>query len=195
MAMNQQAGGMLARTGAMPPEQPMGQQPMEQEPVEQGQEPQGFVESEADGAEQDQYDRVVMAGMKIMFDNDKTRDKIEKRLEADKGNPAKTLSDTAAMIMVQLDQQTGGEIAETVVLPAATEILEQLSEFADSLGMFEIDDAVLNRAGQLLVENLSEQYGVGPEDAQALMASFSPEQLKQVEEEQGNFARKQPPIA
>jgi hypothetical protein len=189
MAINEE-GGFLARAGA-PAESPVDQQPMQQ-PSEAASS--GFQQEEVSGEEQDAYDRVVMAGMKVMFENDDTREKIEKRLEADKQHPAKTLADTASMIMVQLDKQSGEGIPETVILPAAIEILEQLMEFADSIGVFPIDDAVMNHAGQLMVNSLGEQYGVEPEDLQAMMEGVDPAQLKQIEEEQGNFARKQPPM-
>lgn len=194
MPINEQTGGLLARTGA-----PMGAGTNVGADVGMpgptpGQEPLPAGQEQVSGEEQDQYDRVVMAGMKVMFENETTRNQIADRLKADKEHPAKSLADTASMLMIQLDQQTDGNIPETVILPAAVELLEQLSDFADSLDIFPIDEAVMNHAGQLMVTSLGEQYGVEPEDIQALMDSTSPEQLKQIEEEQGNFARKQPPM-
>jgi hypothetical protein len=143
--------------------------------------------------QQEAYDNVVMAGMKILFENKKTSEGIVKRLKADKDKPAKALADTAAMLMLQLDQQAKGEIPEEVILPAAIELLEQTSELADSMGLFPIDDAVLNRAGQLMVTNLAEQYGTTPEDIQELMGTMNEQELQVIEQEQGNFMRKQPP--
>lgn len=154
------------------------------EPVEGG---------EASSESQEAYDRVVMAGMKVLFEDEKTKTGIVERLKADSSNPAKSLADTTAMLMIQLDRQSGGNIPEDVILPAAIELLEQTSDLADSLGVFPVDEAVMNHAAQLMVVSLGEEYGVSPEDVNALMESTSPEELQQIEEQQGNYARKQPP--
>lgn len=142
---------------------------------------------------QDAYDRVVMAGMKVLFEDEKANSSIVERLKSDDKNPAKSLADTTAMLIIQLDKQSGGKIPEDVILPAAIELLEQTSELADSLGIFPVDEAVMNHAAQLMVVSLGEEYGVSPEDVQALMESTSTEELQQVEVQQGEYARKQPP--
>ncbi len=183
--------GMLARAGS--PAQPPAQ---EQEPgreQELGQEPDGGFEP-ASSEDQDYYERVVMSGMRLIFENEATKNKIVDRLNADKDHPAKALADTASILMIQIDQKIKGAIPETVVLPAAVELLEQIAGLADSLKMFPIDDAVLNHAAQLMIQSLGEEYGVQPEDIEALMASMRPDQLKQIEDAQGNFARKQPQV-
>ncbi len=143
--------------------------------------------------EQDFYERIVLAGDKIIFGNEKARESIVKKLKLDAKEPAKSLADATSLLMVQLDEQTGSTIPETVILPAAAELLEHVIELADSLGLFPIDDAVVNRAGQLMVSNLSEAYGVQPEDLQAMVDSVPPEAAQQIVREQGNFANKQPP--
>ncbi len=143
--------------------------------------------------EQDFYERVVLAGDKIIFGSEEARKAIVEKLKVDAQEPARALADSTALLMVQLDEQTDGTIPETVILPAATELLEHMAELADSLGLFPIDDAVANRAGQLMVGNLSEAYGMNPEDMQAMVDSVPPEAAQQIAAEQGNFANKQPP--
>jgi len=143
--------------------------------------------------EQDFYERIVLAGDKIIFGNEKARTAIVEKLKVDAKEPAKALADATALLMIQLDEQTGGTIPEAVVLPAATELLEHVAELADSLELFPIDDAVANHAGQLMVGNLAEAYGMSPEDMQAMVDSVPPEAAQQIAAEQGNFANKQPP--
>jgi hypothetical protein len=180
-------GGVLANVGAQGGEQVPPQAREQDQDSGMGMEP-------VDAEEQDYYDRVIMSGMRVLFEDDATRNKIVGRLKADKGQPAKTLADTTAMLMIQLDQKANGEIPETVILPAATEMLEQVAGLADSLNLFPIDDAVLNHAAQLMVMSLGEQYGVEPEDLEELLTSVNPEQLQQIVDQQGNFARKQPAV-
>ena len=183
--------------GIAPTSGPVGAGPLQNEAQQVPQQvPQqtGSQEStELTTEQQDQYDNIIMAGMKVLFEDEKMSSNIVSRMKADSKNPAKALSDTVSMLVIQLDKQSGDQIDEELILPVATELLEQTAELADSLKLFPIDDAVLNFAAQLMVKNLSENYGATPEDAQELMNSVSPEQLKQIEEEQGNYARKQPP--
>ncbi len=143
--------------------------------------------------EQDFYERIVLAGDKIIFGDEKARESIVKKLKLDAKEPAKSLADATALLMIQLDDQTGGTIPETVILPAAAELLEHVTELADSLELFPIDDAVVNRAGQIMVSHLSEAYGMKPEDLQSMVDSVPPEAAQQIVQEQGNFANKQPP--
>ena len=143
--------------------------------------------------EQDFYDRVVLAGDKIIFGSEEARKSIVEKMKVDAKEPAKSLADATALLMIQLDEQTGSTIPEAVILPAAAELLEHMTELADSLGLFPIDDAVVNRAGQIMVGNLSEAYGVSPEDLEAMVNSVPPEAAQQIADEQGNFANKQPP--
>ena len=143
--------------------------------------------------EQDFYERIVLAGDKIIFGDEKARSAIVKKLKVDAKEPAKALADATSLLIIQLDEQTGSTIPEAVVLPAATELLEHMAELADSLGLFPIDDAVANHAGQIMVGNLSEAYGMTPEDMQAMVDSVPPEAAQQIAAEQGNFANKQPP--
>ena len=172
---------------------PVGAQaPLQQEP-QQPQQAAAPESSELTPEQQGQYDKVVMAGMKILFDDEKMSKSIVTRMKSDSKNPAKALAETVSMLVIQLDKQSGDKIPEEIILPAATELLEQTAELADSLKLFPIDDAVLNRAGQMMVQILAENYGATPEDAEQLMANVPPEELKRIEEEQGNFASKQPP--
>tara|TARA_R110000803_G_scaffold5230_9_gene17368 strand:+ start:280 stop:840 length:561 start_codon:yes stop_codon:yes gene_type:complete len=143
--------------------------------------------------EQDYYDRIVLAGDEIIFGSEEARKAIVEKMKVDAQEPAKALADATALLVIKLDEQTGGNVPEAVILPAATELLEHMAELADSLGLFPIDDAVANHAGQLMVGNLSEAYGMTPEDMQAMVDSVPPEEAQQIAQEQGTFANKQPP--
>lgn len=177
-----QQGQPLAPTA----QAPAGQEAPVEEEITQGSE-------QSTPEEQDFYERVVLAGDKIIFGSEEARKAIVDKMKVDVQNPATALADATALLVVKIDEQTGGEVPESVILPAAAELLEHMTELADSLELFPIDDAVVNRAGQLMVHNLSEAYGVSPEDVQAMMDTVPPEAAQQIAQEQGNFANKQPP--
>lgn len=128
--------------------------------------------------EQDAYERVVMAGMKVLYD-DSTHAGIMNMLRHGQ-DPAKALADTVAMIMVQIDQKSGGKIPEVVILPAAAELLGLTVELAQAAKIFQTDESTVARAMQLLIVDLADKYGVDPTDVQTLMRSVDPQQLKRI---------------
>jgi len=145
-----------------------------------------------DQVEQDAYNRVVMAGMKMIFENEKSQQAIAQMLKSPGVAAAEKLSNAAFTVLTQLDEQSGGQIPEDVILPASGEILEHISELADSIKAFPVDPAVMNHAGQLLVVRLGEEYGADQADIQEFMQSIDPQTLQAVGAEQDNYANKQP---
>tara|TARA_R110002096_G_C14661910_1_gene728359 strand:+ start:44281 stop:44895 length:615 start_codon:yes stop_codon:yes gene_type:complete len=173
-----------------PPAQP---QPQGQATVASDDRENTLGSEQATAEEQDAYEKVVLAGDKIIFGDTKAREAVVKQLKVSAREPAKALADATALLVIQLDEQAGKSVPEAVILPAAIELLEHMAELADSLQLFQMDDAVVNRAGQIMVGNLGEAYGMQPEDMQAMVDSVPPEVAKQIVDEQSNYANKQPP--
>jgi len=144
------------------------------------------------GQEQEAYNKVVMSAMTIMFENERTKTGIVEMLRNKAKKPAERLADISFMMIMQLEQKSGGQIPEDVILPASIEILEQLSDLADSVQAFPVDEAVMNHAGQLLVVRLGEEYGVDREELQSLLGSVDQVTLQQIGAEQETYAAKQP---
>ena len=141
--------------------------------------------------EQQAYEKVVLAGMSVLYD-DKTRDKVLTAIKSGGDDPAKALAKMAQMIITQLDEKSKGTIPETVLLPAAAEILEHTAELAQVAGIAQVDDATLGQAGQHLVWALGEQYGVDEEELMALVESLKPEQIRSMVEQQSKYAPQEP---
>lgn len=148
--------------------------------------------SEATPEEQEAYERVVMAGMKALYDPG-SHEQMMALLEKGAADPAKALASVAQTIIGTLDDQSKGTIPETVIIPAAVEILEHTGELADAASLFPVDEAVLNRAGQELLIGLGEQYGVGPEEIQDLLSSFPESSLNEMAEQQNRYAEEAAP--
>ena len=182
----------LLQNGGNPQAGP-GQAPVGQAPVGPADSEMTQGTEQSSPEEQDFYESIVLAGDEIIFGSEEARKSLVDKMKVDAQEPAKALADATALLVIKLDEQTGGNIPEAVVLPAATELLEHMAELADSLGLFPMDDAVANRAGQIMVGNLAEAYGMQPEDMQAMVESVPPEAAQQIAQEQGNFANKQPP--
>jgi hypothetical protein len=142
------------------------------------------VAEQATPAEQDAYNRVVTAGIKILYDKS-THDGIVNMLRS--GDPADALAKTVSTIMVQLDEKSGGKIPETVILPAAAELLDETAKLATAAKIFQADQKTLAVAMQKLVADLGEKYGVNPDQIKSLLQSVPPDQLQSIVAEQSQY--------
>lgn len=136
--------------------------------------------------EQAAYERVVLAGMKVLYSQE-THQNIVQMLG--QGEPAEAMATAVTIVMSQLDERSGGKIPEVVIFPAAAELLGQVAEIAEAAKVAQVDDRVVARAMQILVVKLADQYGIDPADAQALVQSVEPEQLQQIVAEQQQIAQ------
>lgn len=143
------------------------------DPATQAAGPEGFSE-EVSPEEQDSYDKVVLAGQKALFEDDKTSKEAEEFLKAGAKDPAQAIADYTHLLITGLDESMGNNIPDTVVIPAATELMENISDMADSIGAFPVDNNLMNRAMQLFLPDIAETYGVEDADLQAFMESIDP---------------------
>ena len=150
-------------------------------------EPQPPAEGEEGGAaatpqEQDAYERVVLAGLQVLY-AEQTHAQIMNMLKGGEA-PEKDISDTVALIMSQLDKQSGGKIPQVVIIPAAVELVSATAELGEQAGIFQADQRVLARAVQMVIINLCNEYGVDPAEIQEIMKSLDPQKMQQMVEEQ-----------
>ena len=180
MGDKMQEGGM--------PKPPMDEQPgMEARggnPMEEGKAPMskdaGSDGEQATPEEQKNYEKVVLAATKIIFD-DKSRDQIMKSLQSGQ-KPDEALATVASSIMLELDQKSGGKIPESVIFPAAMEVLDILGEVAEKSGAFQvqIDEQIMTAASQQLVLALMKEYGVDQAEVQAMIGKMDPAKVKEL---------------
>lgn len=149
-------------------------------------------QSKPDPEEQSAYERVVLAGMKIIYTK-KVGDQIVTAMRSVKGDAARALATLAQTIILQVDKASNGTLPETVIIPAAAELLEHIAELVDAGGT-PVDDALLQRAGQQLVMGLAQEYGVEPEEVQALLNSIPKEKTQEFVTAQQKYAEADPAI-
>lgn len=126
-------------------------------------------------AEQAAYEKVVLAGLRVIYD-EATHDKIMAFLDA--ADPATSLGRLAATILIELDRRADNQIPETVILPAAMELMDALAELANVSGKFEVTEVVAENATHVMVTMLAEHYGVDQNQAaQFLQDNVPPDQL------------------
>lgn len=130
---------------------------------------------------------LLNAAMAAIY-SDQSHSKIMDTLKQG-SRPDQALADVAVAIVMQLDQQSGGKVPETVILPGTMAILAMLAEVAQASGLFEADEQTLLAAGQQATLSLLREYGVNPQDVQALAQQLGPEQVKSLIAQQQQSAQ------
>jgi hypothetical protein len=184
--------GMLAQASQGAPSGP----PAGQAPPEAGGVPEdmGTIGGDLEGSEQatpqeqGAYEKVVLAGQTALFENEKTKKLIVNQLKSGADNPAQAIADAVVTLMTQLDEKSGGQIPEAVILPAAGTMIEEVSELALAHGdLFDVDQNMMTEANQLMVLGVAEQYGMDPQEIQALVDSVPQEQKDSIVQSQGGI--------
>jgi hypothetical protein len=120
--------------------------------------PTGFLPGQEDEAEeqpnvspeeQQEYDTFVQNAMEIMYTSEgKVQDEVMSRLST--GNkPIDTLAQTTVWLVMLIEQdakRNGMQISNDVLIHAGREVMEQLIEIAEALGLHEFKEAEIQGA-------------------------------------------------
>jgi hypothetical protein len=137
--------------------------------------------------EQTAYEKTVLAAMDLVH-NEKTRDTYLQLLQRGAKDPARTLGVNAANIVAQLDEQSGNSLPEDIIPHVAGDVVSMLGELADASGAFPVDENVIGKAGQFMIQRIAELYGATLEDAKQAVGSVSSDQLSGIADQQSSFA-------
>lgn len=146
---------------------------------------QGKQQGEPVSAEdQNSYTRTVLAGLKVLGDPKSNAQILQTLQQGDQ--PDAALANVTASIITELDRQSQGKIPEVVLIPAAMEILSELGDVAQKAGVFEVNDQIMTQAAQQLVLKLLTQYGVDPQDVDAVLQNLDQSKVQgMVKQQQG----------
>ncbi len=134
---------------------------------------------QANPQEQAAYNRVVLAGMKILYDP-ATHPGIMAMLHAGQMAPANTVARVVALIIEQMDKISKNTIPTEVVLPASSELLMDVGQLAEKAGIFQFPVPVAFKAMQALVVALAQYFGVSLQAIQGLVNQANPDALKKL---------------
>lgn len=136
--------------------------------------------------EQQTYEKVVLAGIKVLTD---VSDQVLQMLQSGADNPPQSLADTTWTIMSAIDEKSGGNIDVGVLVAAGSEVMQNVGEFANEAGIFQVDEKVLNQGWQIIMQKLSDEYGIdwGAETGEA-MQGMDPQELQGIVQQQQGYA-------
>lgn len=115
------------------------------------------------------YQRVVVAGMKIMF-SPETRDEVLKQIDGPGPMPEK-LAKGIAGLMILLFDQSNKTMPPQVIIPAGIELLVHAGEFLDKSGS-EVSDQEIGTAISLMIQMLLKTFGIDPAKMMAKLGQF-----------------------
>ena len=138
----------------------------------------------ADEQAQEKYNRFVMAGVKAVT---AAVDDLMPVLEQE-GDPAQNLAQATLLIVPEIQQQA--QVPMDALLQGAIEIMNNIAEFGKEADIIPTDEATMNRAAQVIIPQLLDQFGTG-EDMAAFMAmagSVSKQDAERIGAQQTEFA-------
>jgi hypothetical protein len=121
---------------------------------------------------QDAYERVVAAGMKVLFSKE-THQFMLDQLQAPGGN-AEKLGQGIAKVMVFLFNESNGSMPQEVLIPAAMLLLLKAADFVNQSKMATVTDEEIGQAMEIMIDSMFEGFGVDRSEFDAAMAQEMP---------------------
>lgn len=143
---------------------------------------------------QNAYERVLVAGMKLMFDPQSHEIALQ-QLQGE-GPAGPRLGKAIAGLLTLLFKESNQTMPPQVMIPAGTELLVRAADFLKQSGTEQITDADIGEALTVMIDTLLTGFGLDPEKvlAAGYDASAVPEQPGGlVDKAAGNLAEKAAP--
>ncbi len=109
---------------------------------------------------QDAYQRVVLAGMKVLFSKD-TNSMVQEEL-AKPGPMGQKLGQGIAGLMLLLFQQSNKTMPPQLLIPAGSYLLAQAADYAKKTGQ-PVTNMDVAQGMEVMVDTLFSKFGVDPE--------------------------------
>lgn len=131
---------------------------------------------------QNAYERVVVAGMKMMFSKE-TNKYMLKQLEGP-GSMAEKLGNGIAELMLALFMQSNKTMPPQVIVPAGTELLVQAADFIRKGGIAKVTNRDIGDGIQIMMAKVFQAFGIDPNKLFQKIGQFDPSQLPQMAQQQ-----------
>jgi hypothetical protein len=124
---------------------------------------------------QEAYDRVVIAGMKVMFSKESHKlmlDELQKE-----GPIAQKLGMGIAGLMLLLFKESNETIPPQVIIPAGVNLLSRAADFIRKSGIDSITNADIGNAMELMISTILQKFGVSPDQMEQMLNQYSNENI------------------
>lgn len=132
---------------------------------------------------QEAYDRVVLAGMKIMFSKDSHKLMLK---ELQKPGPVgQKLGQGIAGLMLILVKESNNSIPPAVLIPAGIQLMMQAVDFMRQTGMEKVTNQDIGDGMELMIMTLMEKFGASPEKVQQMLNQFDNQNVQAAAQQMG----------
>lgn len=132
---------------------------------------------------QEAYDRVVLAGMKIMFTKDSHKLMLK---ELQKPGPVgQKLGQGIAGLMLILVKESNNSIPPAVLIPAGIQLMMQAVDFMRKTGMEKVTNQDIGDGMELMIMTLMEKFGASPEKVQQMLNQFDNQNVQAAAQQMG----------
>ena len=129
------------------------------------------------------YERVVIAGMKLMFSKE-THKLMLKELER-KGPIAERLGKGIAGMMIILFNKSNKSIPPQVIIPAGTNLLMQAVQFMNAAKLEKINNKDVGDALDIFIRTILKTFGVSTDKITGLMDTYDQDGIEAVKQQLG----------
>lgn len=119
---------------------------------------------------QNAYDRVVIAGLKVMFNKESHRMMLEELKQP--GPVSDRLGTGIAGLMLILIKQSNGTLPPQVVIPAGMELMMQAVEFLKETNLAQVSNSDIAGAIEKMISILLEKFGVNAQRFNQMINSY-----------------------
>jgi hypothetical protein len=121
------------------------------------------------------YDRVVIAGMKVMFSKESHRVMLQ---EIQRPGPLdQRLGKGIAGLMLMLFKESNGSIPPNVIIPAGVKLLMEAVDFLRDSGLEKPTNSDIGNGMEIMISTILEKFGVAPDKMAQMLNQFSNENI------------------
>lgn len=126
---------------------------------------------------QNAYERLVIAGMKIMFEK-KTNKILLQQLQRDVPMANRLGEGGAALVLILWDR-SNQTMPPQLIIPVGTELIVQAADFAKQTGLATITNQDLGDGVQVFLDVIFKKFNIDPQKLQQMMGNFDQSAIEQ----------------
>ena len=129
------------------------------------------------------YDKVVIAGMKVMFSKETHRIMLK---ELQRGGPlADRLGKGIAGLMLLLFKESNETMPPAVIIPAGLELLMQAVDFLRKAGLEKVTNQDIGDGMEQMVTTIAQKFGASPDSLQKALSQFDNQNVDAAAQQMG----------
>jgi hypothetical protein len=132
---------------------------------------------------QEAYERVVVAGMKVMFSKE-SHQMMLKEIQA-KGKVSEKLGKGIAGLMLLLFKESNETMPPQVIIPAGVELLAQAADFLRKSNVQEVTNTDIGDAIEVFITIILDKFGADSKQIMAMVNQYSGENIPSPEQFMG----------